>query len=1255
MLESDDLGGDGFDWDQQRIDRMMDRLRQLFALFKRTLPEPRYDLWIGLYKKFFVGTVTVKEFADQTGDILQGALQAENGEVRAALWEIARTNLRWKRRQRDYDSNGQPIPLRSIVTFGDRRALLAIRCAERGASFERELVDVLVEAGNDYIQELVLSSCPQADGIDGFIETAGAKGPFGIPDLHHLLRKRSTDPELPEEMRELAARQLATTIEKTTEAQRTARAPRWDVDADEEDDDLYADAFDLDEFEADVLGQPMKAYEEVDSDEEEGEQEMEDGTLAGVEQLSQRVDDHDLTLDLLEESESEEEDEPEEKEHNNKEPPTRPKNDGARAGEEELDKKKPPTSPEKDEEHEPPIKTLPALVDYDEEEEEQLLEHDIPPSPVEKETLRGNEAKSGAEAEHPHFDGRGDHNEEMAGNRETDDWEDDLDMTATMGQFDDALDEQHQELNNTLDEAKSNASASTTDRGDHDDDVVKTSKDNGDGEWLADWRKTVNLTGSAGDDQAEAAQPGGRGDGDALAAAFGDDISFSDQPGPSKRFNDLLQSMPNDVVLPPNSDDEHDEDVPPPTPVPVPRPTATKTRSQSVAEKAPPKKPVVDADDDDKVSPAKRKRTSSHYDDDPPYNPRRGPAKSKKPAKPKKPTAASRSKSKGRRVDDQLDDGNESDIDNLPENDDFSDPDKPGPSKPKRKSPPKREKKMANNIKEDKGRGEEDEVDTKSNNKKKPASSKKKPKEAEEEGWSSDDGSSTIDPDHIPTPKHASAAKKHEFKLAMKQLLKEKHNLPTLARLRNELRNRVWQEEEDEEEEQEEDEHEEEEAIESRSTDATQTLTAIAEMQRTAAPNQDTSDIPLATTSAQINSIHRVLNIPHLMEQIVSNVVDLKSRAALDHVSRQFHHLSRKTPFAFPLYPETLRLTFRHWFSAALTVGIGTIEVTSRVDALTQNSRGDHPVGQQPPEIMTLIDRIVSRVGPQHIHRLQIGVISRRDSARGVLTRAIWYSLLLALDFCIAFFPGRFPLLCTAGLLQYIDERLPAVTAIDFANCVFDHGASQYLLSPACKFPHRLADLSFNRCSFDQTTPNIVELAMRKLITRRLRTFSINMFSLTSQGEGFLVALETLYHRLDTLDVFIDEQAFSTDVTAADGWVFLKRCAERAKDLRLHFRKGDPRHSPKLFAVARDCFQFSKLSELDIGLPVQSQEELDNLEALVKGLYWMRLKSFDFGGFSYRLAGPKCKTILKALAVNLHQQNTLEKFSISSIAREYEQ
>ncbi|CAJ0557898.1 unnamed protein product, partial [Mesorhabditis spiculigera] len=415
---------------------------------------------------------------------------------------------------------------------------------------------------------------------------------------------------------------------------------------------------------------------------------------------------------------------------------------------------------------------------------------------------------------------------------------------------------------------------------------------------------------------------------------------------------------------------------------------------------------------------------------------------------------------------------------------------------------------------------------------------------------------------------------------------------------------------------------------------ATQTLTAIAEMQRTAAPNQDTSDIPLATTSAQINSIHRVLNIPHLMEQIVSNVVDLKSRAALDHVSRQFHHLSRKTPFAFPLYPETLRLTFRHWFSAALTVGIGTIEMTSRVDALTQNSRGDYPVGQQPPEIMTLIDRIVSRVGPQHIHRLQIGVISEEDSARGVLGHL---------------------LLCTAGLLQYIDERLPAVTAIDFANCVFDHGASQYLLSPACKFPHRLAHLSFNRCSFDQTTPNIVELAMRKLITRRLRTFSINMFSLTSQGEGFLVALETLYHRLDTLDVFIDEQAFSTEVTAADGWVFLKRCAERAKDLRLHFRKGDPRHSPKLFAVARDCFQFSKLSELDIGLPVQSQEELDNLEALVKGLYWMRLKSFDFGGFSYRLAGPKCKTILKALAANLHQQNTLEKFSISSIAREYEQ
>ncbi|CAJ0557913.1 unnamed protein product, partial [Mesorhabditis spiculigera] len=882
MLESDDLGGDGFDWDQQRIDRMMDRLRQLFALFKRTLPEPRYDLWIGLYKKFFVGTVTVKEFADQTGDILQGALQAENGEVRAALWEIARTNLRWKRRQRDYDSNGQPLPLRSIVTFGDRRALLAIRCAERGASFERELVDVLVEAGNDYIQELVLSSCPQADGIDGFIETAGAQGPFGIPDLHHLLRKRSTDPELPEEMRELAARQLATTIEKTTEAQRTARPPRWDAEADEEDEDLYADAFDLDEFEADVLGQPvreddddqgkMKAYEEVDSDEEEHE--MEDGTLAGVEQLSQRVDDHDLTLDLLEESESEEEEEPEEKEHDKKQPPTRPKKDE----EEELDTKKPPTSPEKDEEHEPveeeldkkspikPKKALPALVDYDEEEEEQLLEHDIPPSPVEKETLTGNAAKSGAEAEQPHFDGRGDHNEEMARNREADDSADDLDMTATMGQFDDALDVQHQELNNTLDEAKSNASASsageaaqTAGRG---DDVVKRSKDNGDGGWLADWRKTVNLTASAGDDQAEAAQPGGRGDGDALAAALGDDISFSDQPGPSKRFNDLLQSMPNDVVLPPNSDDERDEDVPPPSPEPVPRPTARKTRSQSVAEKAPPKKrqppksrasprapksgrnakAVLDADDDDKVSPAKRKRTSSHYDDDPPYNPRRGPAKSKKPAKPKKPTAASRSKSKGRRVDDQLDDGNESDFDNLPENDDcsdsadkpgpskpkkksppkkekkmvnnmkegeeeesddgynpkkhkkptapsrsnrggddqpvdgdafdfnnwpenddFSDPDKPGPSKPKRKGPPKREKKMANNIKEDKGHGEEDEVDTKSNNnKKKPASSKKKPKEAEEDdGWW----------------------------------------------LRNELMNRVWQEEADEEEEQE-DEHE---------------------------------------------------------------------------------------------------------------------------------------------------------------------------------------------------------------------------------------------------------------------------------------------------------------------------------------------------------------------------------------------------------------------------------------------------------------
>ncbi|CAJ0586232.1 unnamed protein product, partial [Mesorhabditis spiculigera] len=899
MLESDDLGGDGFDWDQQRIDRVMDRLRQLFALFKRTLPAHRYDLWIELYKKFFVGTVTVKEFADQIGDVLQGALQAENGEVRATLWEIGRTNLRWKPRHRDYDSNGQPLPLRSIVTFGDRRALLAIRCAERGASFERELVDVLVEAGNDYIQELVLSSCPQADGIDGFIETAGAQGPFGIPDLHHLLRKRSTDPELPAEMRELAARQLATTIEKTTDEQRTARPPRWDVDADEEDDDLYADAFDLDEFEADVLGQPvkedyddqgkMKAYEEVDSDEEEHE--MEDGTLAGVEQLSQRVDDHDLTLDLLEESEKAASDQAEE------------------GRGEELDKKKPPTSPEKDEEHEPveeelvnksltkPIKTLPALVDYDEEEEE-LLEHDIPPSPVEKETLRGNEAKSGAVAEHPQFDGRGDHNEGMAGNRENDDSEDDLDMTATMGQFDDAPDEQHQALNNTLNEGKSNASASTTDRGEHDDDVVKTSKDNGDGGWLADWRKTVNLTGSAGDDQAEAAEPGGRGDGDALAAAFGDDISFSDQPGPSKRFNDLLQSMPNDVVLPPNSDDDHDEDVPPPTPVPVPRPTATKTRSQSVAKKAPPKKrqppksrasprapksgrnakAVVDADD--KVSPAKRKRTSSHYDDDPPYNPRRGPAKSKKPAKPKKPTAASRSKSKGRRVDDQPADGNESDFDNLPENDDgsdsadkpgpskpkkksppkkqkmannikedeeeesddgynpkkhkkptapsrsnrrgddqpvdgdafdfdnwpenddFSDADKPGPSKPKKKSPPKKEKKMASNIKEDKGHGEEDEVDTKSKNKKKPASSKKKLKEAEE-----DDGSSTIDPEHIPTPKHASAAKKHEFKLAMKQLSTEKHDLPTLARLRNELMNRVWQEEGDEEE-QEEDEHE---------------------------------------------------------------------------------------------------------------------------------------------------------------------------------------------------------------------------------------------------------------------------------------------------------------------------------------------------------------------------------------------------------------------------------------------------------------
>ncbi|CAJ0957304.1 unnamed protein product, partial [Mesorhabditis belari] len=384
-----------------------------------------------------------------------------------------------------------------------------------------------------------------------------------------------------------------------------------------------------------------------------------------------------------------------------------------------------------------------------------------------------------------------------------------------------------------------------------------------------------------------------------------------------------------------------------------------------------------------------------------------------------------------------------------------------------------------------------------------------------------------------------------------------------------------------------------------------------------------------ASTSAsyQLNPIEQVCRIDALMKEIVSNIVDFKSRSVLEAVSRRMYYLSRSTKFSFPIDQDYLRLIFRCWHHPILTVAVGTLEFSR--ECLSFSARRDQGhIDHQPAPLMNLLNNVIERVNPKSIRRLQIGGITPEDLYRGVRNHL---------------------LVCTADLLQMV-ERFKNLRSITFENVHFDDGAIDFLFSEECAFYKHLENISFNKVTFDAR--NIARAVFKRIFTPNLKKFSLNTFAVGSQGNSFLEALEEINHTLDQLDIYVDEDAFGSEVTIPDGFVFMKRCSQRTRNLKVHFWHTAYAKNVKVFGVAKDICKLTNITELNLDVWASfNDESVQSVAFVCKNLSLLnQLKSFSIGGFRSD-ERHKEDTVIKCLISGVRKCQTLEKFHLTRVPK----